>query len=66
MGAGVFFQLTTEDDVKLQKRKERFGVAAEDAKKQSRSERFGATATAPASDSANDKKALRAARFGSS
>lgn len=65
-----FFQLTTEDDVKLAKRKERFGLVDESEKKETRAARFGAAAaavppstTATTATNSSDKKTLRAARF---
>ncbi|XP_035705537.1 uncharacterized protein LOC110847094 isoform X2 [Folsomia candida] len=62
--------LTTEDDVKLAKRKERFGLVDESEKKETRAARFGAAAaavppstTATTATNSSDKKTLRAARF---
>jgi len=72
----VVVSLTTVEDVKLAKRKERFGLTAvdESAKKETRAARFAGASTekassaeaapAPTTAAADDKKQLRAARFG--
>jgi hypothetical protein len=49
-------QLTTEEDVRLAKRKERFGVAeaAVEGKKNKRAERFGSISTSAAATSGTE------------